>query len=250
MSDIADKCIGWIRDYFNETHGNNAVIGISGGKDSTVVAGLCVKALGKDRVIGVLMPNGVQNDIDDSHKVCDFLGIRKYIVDISGAYNALLNGVFNASDDIKEVSEQTRINIAPRLRMTTLYAIAQSVNGRVVNTSNFDEGLMGYATLWGDSVGDLAPLKNLHVSQIVQIGLELGLPEHLVKKAPSDGLTGKTDEDALGFSYADVESMWNKLTDYRRSDFTEKEKMACERWEAMRWKGSMVSGVPEFDPMH
>ena len=247
MSEL-DKCIDWIRSYFDETHGENAVVGISGGKDSTVVAALCAKALGKDRVIGVLMPNGIQSDIDDSHKVCDFLGIRKYVVDISGAYSAIANGVFNSSDEISEVSEQARINIAPRLRMTTLYAVAQCVNGRVANTSNFDESLMGYSTLWGDSVGDFAPLVNLHVSGVIDMGHRLGLPEWMVKKAPSDGLTGKTDEDSLGFSYKVVESMFDKLTDHRRSEFTEKEKKACERWEKMRWKRSMVCGMPSFDP--
>lgn len=246
MNEITEKCIDWIRGYFNDSHGENAVVGISGGKDSTVVAALCVEALGKEHVAGVMLPNGEQKDISDSKRVCGILGIRNCILNVGQMYdNALWQLRNNAGF---ETTPQAEINIAPRLRMMLLYAFAQSLpNARVANTSNFDESLMGYSTLWGDSVGDFAPLKNLHVSQVVEMGLDLGLPEDLVKKAPSDGLTGKTDEEALGFSYADVESMWKKLTDYRRDDFTEKEKRACERWEKMKWKGSMVCGIPSFE---
>ncbi len=247
MNEITEKCLRWIKEYFNETSNAKAVVGISGGKDSSVVAALCCKALGNERVVGVLMPNGIQPDIDDSKKICAFLGIEPYVVDISSIYNSAVNGVFNSSTSIREVSAQAKTNLAPRIRMTMLYAIAQCVNGRVVNTSNFDEALMGYSTLWGDNVGDLAPLANLHVNQVIAMGLDLGLEDWMVNKPPSDGLTGKTDEQALGFSYSDVESMWAKLTDYRRSEFTEKERRACERWEKMRWKSNMVCGVPSFE---
>lgn len=247
MNNVTEKCINWMRGYFNNSHGDNAVVGISGGKDSTVVAALCVEALGRDFVYGVMMPNGEQKDIRDSERVCDFLGIKSCRMNIDSMYRSTLWQLRNNAG--LETTQQAEINIAPRLRMMMLYAFAQSLpNARVANTSNLDESLMGYSTLWGDSVGDFAPLKNLHVSQIVEMGLDLGLPEDLVRKVPSDGLTGSTDEEALGFSYSDVESMWMKLANHRRDDFTKKERKACERWEAMWWKGSMVCRIPAFSP--
>lgn len=246
MNELTVKCVDWIKDYFKSTGGINAVVGISGGKDSTVVAALCVEAVGRDFVSGVMMPNGEQKDIRDSERVCDFLGIKSCRLNINSMYRSTLWQLRNNAGF--EPTPQTEINIAPRLRMTMLYAFAQSLpSARVANTSNFDEGLVGYSTLWGDSVGDFAPLKNLHVSQVIEMGLDLGLPEELVKKAPSDGLTGKTDEEALGFSYTDVESMYLKYTDHNRN-FTERERKAFERMEMMRWKRSMVCGIPSFEP--
>ena len=246
MKKLTQKCVKWVKDYFEQTNGSNAIVGISGGKDSSVVAALCCKALGNDRVIGVLMPNGIQKDIEDSKKVCEFLGIEQCVVDISTIYNSAINGVFNSSDKITEVSQQAKINLAPRIRMAVLYSISQCMNGRVVNTSNFDESLMGYATLWGDSVGDLAPLANMHVSQVIKMGLDLGLEDWMVSKPPSDGLTGKTDEESLGFSYADVETMYAKYTNYN-GNFTEREQRAFERMNAMSWKRNLVCGIPSFD---
>lgn len=205
---IKDELVQWIRDWFDMNGPEcNAVIGISGGKDSTIVAALCVEALGADRVIGVLMPNSVQHDIDTSYDVVKYLGIRSIEVNIGNVYNALLGDIFNgayiARDDFPDFtfSEQTRINLPPRLRMATLYAISQSVNGRVSNNSNLSERWVGYSTRWGDSVGDFAPLANLTATEVKAIGYELGLPAMFIEKAPSDGLCGKTDEDNLGFSY-------------------------------------------------
>ena len=196
-----DACVRWIRDWFEENGpGCNAVIGISGGKDSSVVAGLCVEALGVDRVIGVTMPNGVQPDIDDSIRLINHLGIKRYDVNIGAAYDALM-----AEVELKlghEASAQTRINMAPRLRMTALYAVSQSNNGRVANTCNLSEDWVGYSTRYGDAAGDFSPLGGLTVQEVVAIGKELGLPVELVEKTPSDGLCGKTDEDNLGFTYA------------------------------------------------
>ena len=198
---VKDQAVRWIRDWFEENgKGCNAVIGISGGKDSSVVAGLCVEALGRDRVIGVTMPNGVQPDIDDSVKLINHLGIKRYNVNIGAAFNALM-GEVEASLG-REASEQTRINMAPRLRMTALYAISQSNNGRVANTCNLSEDWVGYSTRYGDAAGDFSPLGGLTVQEVVAIGLELGLPRELVVKTPSDGLCGKSDEDNLGFTYA------------------------------------------------
>ena len=216
--------IEWLRDWF-ETNGKgcNAVIGISGGKDSTVVAALCTEALGADRVVGVLMPNGVQKDISDSHEVCDFLGIKKVIINIEDAYNCISKQVGEGLGT--EVSSNTTINLPPRLRMSTLYAVAQSCNGRVIGTSNRSEWLAGYFTRWGDGVSDCEPIIKLTVGEVIDLGLDLGLPEHLVKKTPSDGLCGQTDEDKLGFTYAEFEDwLYNGETDKKLNDKYEKMK--------------------------
>jgi NAD+ synthase len=201
-----DNLVQWIKDWF-EKNGptSKAVIGISGGKDSTIVAALCARAIGKERVLGVLMPNGEQKDIDDSFKVCEALGIQHITVNIKDAYQGVANNVLWALKgwyNYTQLSEQTTINIAPRLRMTTLYAVCQTVGGRVINTSNKSEAMTGYFTRWGDECGDMKPLINLLKNEVVAIGLTMDeIPRDLVEKAPSDGLTGKTDEDKIGFSY-------------------------------------------------
>lgn len=196
--EMKDRCVQWIRDWFEVNGaGCNAVVGISGGKDSSVVAALCAEALGKDRVIGVLMPCGEQADIDMARKLVNFLEIKNYEVNIKAA----LEGVLGALPDI-ELSTQSRTNLPPRIRMTVLYAVSQSVNGRVANTCNLSEDWVGYSTRYGDSVGDFSPLSRFTVAEVKQIGRELGLPEDLVEKVPIDGLCGKTDEDNLGFTYA------------------------------------------------
>ena len=205
---IKNELIQWIREWFEENGPDcNAVIGISGGKDSTVVAALCTEALGPERVIGVLMPNGEQPDIDKAYAVVDYLGIRSLEVNIYETYQAILDAFFEGMYDTRSefpdfnISNQTRINLPPRIRMTTLYAISQSMNGRVSNNCNLSEDWVGYSTRWGDSVGDFAPLANLTVSEVKAVGYELGLPAEFIEKVPSDGLCGKTDEDNLGFSY-------------------------------------------------
>ena len=202
--EVKDQVVQWIRDWFEQNgHGCNAVIGISGGKDSSVVAALCAEALGIDRVIGVTMPNGVQPDIDDSMKLINHLGIRHFNVNIGKAYDALMETVKEElGSQETEVSGQTIINMPPRLRMTTLYAVSQSLNGRVANTCNLSEDWVGYSTRYGDAAGDFAPLGGLTVQEVKAIGKELGLPIDLVEKTPSDGLSGKSDEDNLGFTYA------------------------------------------------
>ena len=198
---VKDQCVRWIRDWFEVNgKGCNAVLGISGGKDSSVCAALCVEALGKDRVIGVTMPNGVQPDIEDSFRLINHLDIRRYNVNVGAAYDALMAEVEAQLGG--PASKQTQINMAPRLRMTALYAISQSNNGRVVNTCNLSEDWVGYSTRYGDAAGDFSPLGGLTVQEVVAIGKEMGLPLDLVEKTPSDGLTGLTDEDNLGFTYA------------------------------------------------
>ncbi len=196
--DVKDKCVAWIRDWFEENgKGCNAVVGISGGKDSSVVAALCVEALGAERVVGVLMPCGEQADINMAHKLVNHLGIKSYEVNIAAA----VDGIMNALPDI-EITAQTKTNLPPRIRMTTLYAVSQSVNGRVANTCNLSEDWVGYSTRYGDSVGDFSPLSRLTVTEVKAIGRVLELPEDLVDKVPVDGLCGKTDEENLGFTYA------------------------------------------------
>ena len=201
---VKKQVVKWIQDWFDENgRGCNAVIGISGGKDSSVVAGLCVEALGRDRVIGVTMPNGVQKDISDSMRLINHLGIRYCNVNIGDTCSTLMEAVREQLGTLDtEVSEQTTINLPPRVRMTTLYAVSQSLNGRVANTCNLSEDWVGYSTRYGDAAGDFSPLGGLTVREVIAVGKELGLPIDLVEKTPSDGLCGKTDEDNLGFSYA------------------------------------------------
>lgn len=196
---IADDCVEWIRSWFEKNgKGCTAVIGISGGKDSSVVAALCVKALGKDRVFGVLMPNGTQSDISVSRHLVEFLGIQNREINIEGAFKAVKKSLEDAKI---EASSQMIINLPPRLRMATLYAVSQSLNGRVANTCNRSEDYVGYATIFGDAAGDFSPLANLTVAEVKKIGKILGLPDEFVEKPPSDGLQDKTDEDNLGFTY-------------------------------------------------
>ena len=197
---VKNECVAWIRRFFEENGPDcNAVVGISGGKDSSIAAALCVEALGRDRVIGVLMPCGVQHDIDMAYLLVNHLGIRHYEVNIKEAMDGLLSAM------PIDLSVQSRTNLPPRIRMSTLYAISQSCNGRVVNTCNLSEDWVGYSTRYGDAAGDFSPLCNLTVQEIKQIGRVLGLPSVLVDKVPIDGLCGKTDEDNLGFTYAELD---------------------------------------------
>ena len=195
-----DEIVRWIKEWFEQNGKDcNAVVGISGGLDSSVVASLCVEALGKDRVYGVLMPQNTQSDIDDSRKLCEFLGVNNCTIDIGMTVNALLNLISIRSGITP--SKQAEINLPPRIRMSTLYAVSQSMNGRVANTSNLSESYVGWDTRYGDSVGDFSPLFNLTKTEIREIAKELNLPNELVNKTPADGLCGKTDEEAFGFTY-------------------------------------------------
>ena len=196
---IKNEVVKWISDWFEKNgKGCNAVVGISGGKDSSVAAALCVEALGKDRVIGVLMPNGEQHDIDMAQLLVSHLGIKSFTVNIKSTYDAIFDAV---TKELGELTPQTVQNISPRIRMTTLYAVSQSLNGRVVNTCNLSEDWVGYSTRYGDSVGDFSPMSDLTVAEVKAIGRTLNLPDVLIDKVPIDGLCGKTDEDNLGFTY-------------------------------------------------
>ena len=194
-----EQIIDWIGWWFQHNGpGCKAVVGISGGKDSAIVAALCVEALGKDNVVGVMMPNGEQADIDVARRVVEYLGISHLTINIKDAVDAVIDGL---RDSAVQITSQTTINLPARIRMSTLYAVSQSVKGRVANTCNLSEDYVGYATRYGDAAGDFSPLSNLTVAEVKEIGLALGLPREFVDKVPIDGLCGKTDEDNLGFTY-------------------------------------------------
>ena len=238
-SAAAEKAALWIRGWFEENGPDSpAVLGISGGKDSSVAAALCVRALGRDRVVGVLMPNGVQPDIDVSEALVAHLGIRSYTVNVASSYDALTGEIGRAMGI--PLSRQTLINLAPRLRMSTLYAVSQSLNGRVVNTSNLSEYWVGYSTRYGDSAGDVAPLLGFTVAEVKSIGRVLGLPERFVERPPSDGLSGKTDEDNLGFHYADLDR-------YIRTGSLEDEEVRRRIDRLHRINAFKRSPMPSFD---
>lgn len=233
---VKNECVNWIRDFFEKNgKGCNAVLGISGGKDSSVAAALCVEALGKNRVIGVLMPCGEQADIDASYMLVNHLGIKHFVVNIKDAVEGLKNAI------PFELSEQSVVNISPRIRMSTVYAVAQSHNGRVVNTCNLSEDWVGYSTRYGDAAGDFSPLSHLTVQEVKAIGKVLGLPEELVEKVPIDGLCGKTDEDNLGFTYAELDRY------IRTGEIENKEHKALidKKHEMNKFKLQLM---PSFDP--
>lgn len=203
---VTKDCIQWIKDWFEKNgKGCNAVIGISGGKDSTIVAKLCVDALGANHVIGVAMPDWGQS-INDADKICEYLGIRYLKAPIYSITSSFKNMWSQFGDEDFKWSEQTEQNIPPRIRMTMLYALAQTYNGRVANTCNLSEDFVGYATLYGDSAGSFAPLSQLTVTEIYQMGDYLGLPYEWVHKVPDDGLPhSSSDEQKFGFSYAELD---------------------------------------------
>lgn len=243
-----DNLVQWIADWFEQNGKDKlAVLGISGGKDSTIVAALCARAIGAERVFGVMMPNGHQKDIGDSIRVCEALGIPNIVVNIADGYRGISDNVeaclAGSAAGYKELSDQALVNLPPRLRTATLYAISQTVGGRVINTSNKSEYMTGYFTRWGDECGDCKPLINLLKSEVVAIGLTMPeIPRDLVEKAPSDGLTDKTDEDNIGFSY---DALDNYLR-LQRGD-PEVEKQIEKRIAETAFKRKPV---PAFDPWH
>lgn len=196
-----DKIVQWIKDFFEENGKNHiAVIGMSGGKDSSIVAALCVEALGKDRVFGVLMPQGRQLDIGYAREICNYLDINCTIIPIGVAVNVLEYEIDTSM--CMEATAQCKSNLPARIRMATLYDVAYRVNGRVANTCNLSETLLGWETRWGDAVGDFAPIKDLTVEEVKAVGYELGIPKKFIEKIPTDGLCSSDDEDALGFKYS------------------------------------------------
>ena len=194
----AEKLVKWLRDYFdNNGQPINAVVGCSGGKDSTVVLAALTKAIGPDRIYAILMPNGEQADIDDSYKICEYLGLKPHVCNIQDAYNGVVGSVSGEF----EPTNQMKINLAPVLRMTTLKAISQCVNGRFTCNGNASEAYIGWFTIDGDDRGSVKPLINMTVTEVIQVGEALGLPDWMIHKTPTDGLCGQTDEDKFGFTY-------------------------------------------------
>lgn len=202
---VTKDLIAWLKHYFTNNGDENtiAVIGMSGGKDSLIAAALCAKVLGPERVLGVMMPNGEQADKKDASDAIDYLGIDGIEVNIGKICNAEYELLENVGI---EISPAIKTNVPARVRMMTLYSIAADVHGRVVCTSNASERFVGYSTKWGDGVGDLMPLQDLTVTELYAIGDYLELPKHLLYKAPADGMTGKTDEDVLGFTYKELDN--------------------------------------------
>jgi len=206
------KIVEWIRGWFEQNGPMaSAVIGLSGGKDSSITAALLTEAIGKERVVGVLMPNGIQSDLEDAKEVAKSLGIKTRLVNIGGAVKALTACIEDSTDPLDndktigdKLSWDAGVNLPPRIRMTVLYAVAQSLpnGGRVANTCNASEDYVGYSTKYGDSAGDFSPLADLTVQEVLAVGQTFAnLPQRLVKKTPSDGLCGQSDEDRLGFTY-------------------------------------------------
>lgn len=210
---IADSIGDWLKLEMKEQKGDFAVLGMSGGTDSLVVGKLLTRALGPENVVGVFLPNGVQPDLDDAHRCAEAAGITRTItINIHDDYQIGLKQIelIKGLGTKKMDDRQAEINLAPRIRMGKLYMVAQSLGeGRVICTGNFSEALVGYCTLWGDLAGDMAPIATLFKQDVCKLGIALGLPEDLVYKAPSDGLSGKTDEESLGFTYDDIRAYVN-----------------------------------------
>jgi NAD+ synthase len=243
---LKDEAIAFVKDYFakNGSPSTKAVIGISGGKDSAVVAALCCQALGKDRVIGVMMPNGVQKDISDSQRVCEFLGIKNYTINIEEAYKGLRTSVTTEMEQ-SETPAQFNTNVPARLRMVTLYGVcAMEGDARISCNGNLSERLAGFFTLWGDGAGDFAPLAYLFVEEVIQLGLELGLPEDMVRKAPSDGMCGMTDEEKLGFTYKELQLV---ATGHASEVEPAHAEAIQKRINSMSWKRRLLN-LPCFVP--
>lgn len=242
LEKLTNRLIEWTRNSMESSGGKTAVIGISGGKDSSVVAALCVKALGKENVVGVLMPDGVQDDISFAEELCEELNIKHSTVNIQVMSSAFLNVLEGIEGDIIEsVSEQTTLNFPPRIRMTLLYAISQSIdNSRVINTSNISEDWVGYATVYGDTAGAFSPLGTLTSDEVIQLGAHLGLSDKFIYKDPSDGLTGKTDEDIFGFTY-------KTLNRYIREGICEDEETKIRIDNMHKYSRHKFLPIPMFD---
>ena len=247
MKILTRNVVNWTKSILEKNHQTKVVIGISGGKDSSVVAAICAKAIGPENVIGVMMPCGIQKDITDSQKLIDFLGIKSTTVNIGNAFNDLCN-VINLG---VELSYDTMTNLPARLRMSTLYAVAQTIGGFVANTCNLSEDYApgGYATLFGDNAGSFAPIQDMTVSEVIEVGEDLGLPYNLLHKTPIDGLQPLSDEEKIakqtgieGWTYA----RFDKLIRGEKHDFTPEEVEILRKGaQAGKFKRDIVQ-IPKF----
>ncbi|HHU08099.1 MAG TPA: NAD(+) synthase [Clostridiaceae bacterium] len=244
IAEVVPDIVQWCRDQLSTSGGDQAVIGLSGGKDSTVVAALMAEAIGKEQVFGLILPDQGQNDLDTAIEIARELEINYQVLDISPITSAIRLQVAKAIESglIAEESEQTRLNLPPRVRMTVLYAVSQSILGsRVVNTSNLSEDWVGYVTLYGDSAGAFAPLGMLTSAEVIALGEALGVSERFLKIPPADGLTGKTDEDVFGFSYEQLDKY------IRTGEITDKN--AREKIDRMhRLSRFKFQAMPMFQP--
>jgi len=236
MKDLTLNCIQWTEDIVKRTNGRKIVVGVSGGKDSSAMLGVSVAAVGKDNVIGVMMPNGIQSDIEDSRRIIDHLGVKGIEINIGYAVQNLANQISNSS-----LASQAIINMPARVRMTTLYGVAQNIGGRVANTCNLSEDIVGYATLYGDSAGDFSPLGLLTKAEVIKLGEDLGLPIDLVHKTPSDGLCGKSDEENLGFTYNEIDELIRK--NIQGPHYVE----IMAKYRANKFKTEIIQ-IPKFNP--
>jgi NAD+ synthase len=262
MKEVYGGIVSFLKNYQERTHVKGYVLGISGGKDSTIVAKLLVDAIGKENVLGVLMPNGEQKDIEDSVKVCKLLGINYQKVNISETYQSLKRSIERGirqktnSTNVEHyanpivgskyiISEKSLTNVAPRIRMTTLYAIAQSLGYRVAGTSNASELFIGWGTKWGDLASDINPISQLTCSEVISLGDYMGLPYDLIHKTPADGLTGKSDEENFGFTYKELDTLIVKqrnltCTGRIQCAFTEQELKILKLHEAAYHKDHVI----------
>lgn len=202
---VTNSIISTWKNWAIKTNTKKMCLGISGGKDSAVAAALACRVLGKDNVFGVLMPNGEQKDLNDSKAICNYLGIQNITVNIKDSYDSIISQV-GAIDESSLLSSQTMINLPARLRMSTVFAVAQSIGAKVINTCNLSEDSIGWDTLFGDDCGAFGPLKTLTCSEVLELAKYLMLPEFIWRKAPSDGLCGSTDEESFGFSYLTLDT--------------------------------------------
>lgn len=234
-----NNCIEWISEYVKESGSKGVVLGLSGGKDSAVVLAMAVKALGKENVVAVSMPcNSVVSDFDDAKECADKFGVAFRKIDVTSIYEKLENSV-NAEIGklgVNELSTEAKINIKPRIRMTVLYGVAQSLGYLVIGTGNLCEAMVGYTTKWGDSAADFNPIANFTVPEVLKMGEYLGVPNSIIKKAPNDGLGGKTDEEKMGVKYSQIADM---IENGDIEDKTAKE-IILNRFEASKHKRGKI----------
>ncbi len=234
------NAIKWIQDYVKNSGAKGVVIGNSGGKDSATVLAMAVNAIGKENVLAVSMPCfSISNDFDDAKLVAETFGVRFLKIDLSNCYQEMENSITEQLN--QSLSKESTINIKPRLRMTTLYGIAQTLGYLVIGTGNLCEAMVGYTTKWGDSASDFNPIGNFTVDEVLEIGRLLGVPDRILKKSPNDGLGGLTDEEKMGIRYSQIAEM------IETGDTNENaKKEILRRYNASKHKRALVP-VYKFD---
>ena len=229
-----EGAIDWIREYVKQSGAKGIVVGNSGGKDSATVLGMAVKALGKENVLAVSMPcHSISHDFEDAKLVADTFGVKFLKVDLTKTYNEMENEIQVAMGE--KLSKEPTINMKPRLRMITLYGMAQSLGYLVIGTGNLCEAMVGYTTKWGDNASDFNPIGNFTVDEVLAIGKYVGVPERILQKAPNDGLGGKTDEEKMGIKYSQIAEM---IETGNTEENAKKE--ILKRYEASKHKRELV----------